>query len=217
VHTASNVFSFGPTSPVDTTKGKDCPGRFVDSRDNQMYSAVKIGKQCWMAENLNIGSPVDSRKRPTNNGQIEKYCFDNNRENCELYGGLYTWDEMMAYSVDKKGICPSGWHVPDNDDWAKLELAIGIENDSIGNINWRGHAVGPKLFAGNSSGFEATLGGFRSDEGLYLSIFELAIFWTSSLKSPGLGWYRKVSSKKPGVSRNYFSSLHACSLRCLKD
>ncbi|MCF8370190.1 MAG: hypothetical protein K9H64_01120 [Bacteroidales bacterium] len=205
------------TPPLLSEDKTDCPGRFVDSRDNQMYSAVRIGKQCWMSENLNIGTSVEFNTQAADNGQIEKYCFENNPDNCELHGGLYTWDEMMGYSVDQQGICPTGWHVPDNNEWAELELTIGIEADSIDYLNWRGREVGQKLLAGNSSGFEATFGGYRSDEGLFLTISELAIFWTSSLKAPGLAWYRKVSAQRPGVSRNYFSTIHACSLRCIKD
>lgn len=216
-HSSSNLFSNKTTPPQLSVDNTDCPGRFVDSRDNQMYSAVRIGKQCWMSENLNIGTSVESNSNATDNGKIEKYCFDYNPDNCELYGGLYTWDEMMGYSADQQGICPTGWHVPNNDEWAELELAIGIETDSIDHLNWRGRKVGQKLLAGNSSGFEATFGGYRSDEGLFLSISELAIFWTSSLKAPELAWYRKVSAHRPGVSHNYFSTIYACSLRCIKD
>lgn len=202
-------------STTETTITLDCPGRFTDLRNNQTYSATKIGNQCWMAENLNIGKSV---KTPvSNHGQIKKYCFEYNPDNCELYGGLYTWDEMMAWSADKKGICPGGWHVPDDDEWTQLELSLGLAIDSLDQPFWRGHAVGRMLFAGNSSGFEATFAGYRSDEGLFLSISELAIFWTSSQKSPGLAWYRKVDPENTGLYCYYFSTSNACSLRCVKD
>ncbi|MCF8229360.1 MAG: PKD domain-containing protein, partial [Bacteroidales bacterium] len=36
-----------------------CPETFVDPRDGQEYHAIEIGDQCWMAENLNIGSRIN--------------------------------------------------------------------------------------------------------------------------------------------------------------
>ena len=46
----------------------------------------------------------------TNNGIIEKYCYDNNPANCAIYGGLYQWNEMMQYTTQQgaQGICPNG-------------------------------------------------------------------------------------------------------------
>ncbi|MBI4646978.1 MAG: hypothetical protein HY738_10410 [Bacteroidia bacterium] len=51
----------------------------------------------------------------TNNGIAEKYCYSNNSSNCDTYGGLYEWNEMMQYAVSDaqmtgttKGICPTG-------------------------------------------------------------------------------------------------------------
>jgi uncharacterized protein (TIGR02145 family) len=192
----------------------DCPGRFTDPRNNKIYSTVRIGNQCWMAENLNIGKSIT--KQASDNGQIEKYCFDYNPNNCELHGGLYTWDELMNWSDDKTGICPSGWHLPDDDEWAELEASLGMKTESQKHLNWRGKSVGSKLLAGKNSGFETILSGYRSDEGLFLAISELALYWTSSLKSPGLAWYRKFSKEETRVFRHYFSTLNACSVRCIK-
>jgi len=70
---------------------------FVDSRDGKKYKAVKIGSQTWMAENLNYNAK-------------ESKCYDNKPENCDKYGRLYDWGVA-------KNVCPSGWHLPSNDEW----------------------------------------------------------------------------------------------------
>jgi len=63
------------------------------------YNSVIIGIQCWMTENLNIGIAILGSQDQTNNGNIEKYCYDNNSANCDVYGGLYQWAEMVQYST----------------------------------------------------------------------------------------------------------------------
>ena len=117
----------------------------IDARDGQVYNTVQIGNQCWMAENLNYGTMVNSNytgtnhSDQTNNGTAEKYCYDNYASNCAIYGGLYEWDEMMQYAASSKsnpsgvqGICPTGWHVPSDAEWTELEnylIANGYNYD----------------------------------------------------------------------------------------
>ncbi|MEI7485624.1 MAG: PEGA domain-containing protein, partial [Ignavibacteriota bacterium] len=81
---------------------------------NKIYNIVKTGSQCWLKENLDIGMMIDGKQDAVNNGKIEKYCYDNDPDNCAKYGGLYQWNEAMAYSTNpgSKGICPDGWHIP---------------------------------------------------------------------------------------------------------
>jgi len=76
------------------------------------YNTVLIGDQCWLKENLDIGTMITSS--PSNNGIIEKYCYGNIESNCDIYGGLYQWDEAMQYATIEgaKGICPDGWYIP---------------------------------------------------------------------------------------------------------
>ncbi len=204
---------------VNTSQeNRSCPGRFIDVRDNRMYSAIKIGNQCWMGENLNIGAIVKSQEKHLDNNTIEKFCFDNNPENCELYGGLYLWDELMAYkTADGKGVCPNGWHVPSDSDWTNLELSLGSVVDTVAEFSWRGTDTGKQLKAGNTSGFEATFAGIRSDDGFYIGISNITIFWTSTTLVEGLAWYRKLDLSHDGVFRHHFTVDNACSVRCIKD
>ncbi|MCK5044539.1 prepilin-type N-terminal cleavage/methylation domain-containing protein [Candidatus Parcubacteria bacterium] len=100
----------------------------------QSYSTVLIGTQCWMAGNLNVinGNTDQSCS-------ITRYCYDDNSVNCNTYGGLYTWNDMMCGEASSnsepsgvQGICPTGWHIPGHYEWVDLERQICSD---IGNSN----------------------------------------------------------------------------------
>ena len=140
----------------------------------QTYSSVEIDDQCWMAENLNIGTRIDGDTDQTNNSTIEKYCYDDDTDNCDTYGGLYQWDEMMQYVTTEgtQGICPAGWHLPTDAEWTTLTNFLGGESVAGGKMKEEGldHWQTPNTGATNSSGFTGLPGGFRGPEWFVLAI-----------------------------------------------
>ncbi|MBE0654754.1 MAG: hypothetical protein IH594_13210, partial [Bacteroidales bacterium] len=102
-----------------------CGEPFTDLRDGREYNTVQIGSQCWMAENLNVGISI-KYTHTSDNDTIEKYCIAYNEANCDIYGGLYVWDEAMAYSEEEgtRGICPRDWHIPTDAEWMTLEGSV---------------------------------------------------------------------------------------------
>ena len=106
---------------------------FVDPRDKREYYYIEIeGKDTAgtaatikvMAENLNVGEFVRGRKDQEDDAKIERYCYDNDTTNCNKYGGLYQWAEMMQLPSEcntkscadlikpnHQGICPDGWRL----------------------------------------------------------------------------------------------------------
>ena len=198
-----------------------CGDPFTDIRDGQMYNTVEIGSQCWMAENLNIGQIISAPTSQTNNNIIEKYCYDNNPSNCDDYGGLYQWNEMMQYTTVEgaQGICPTGWHVPSDFEWFTMENFIdpSITNPAL--KGWRGVDAGTQLKQGGASGFEALFGGFYS--GSYDYFTQLGVrahFRTSSLETgTGYGFYRIIDIGYPTVYRNASLHSHGYSVRCVRD
>jgi len=92
----------------------------VTDIDGNVYQTVIIGDQLWMAENLRV-------TRDASGNSITRYCYDNDGTNCELYGGLYTWNTVMNGESSSsgnpsgvQGICPDGWHVPSDAEWTEL-------------------------------------------------------------------------------------------------
>jgi uncharacterized protein (TIGR02145 family) len=161
-----------------------CGNPFIDPRSGQSYNTVQIGDQCWMAENLNIGTMINGIEEMTDNGIIEKYCYDDNPANCEEYGGLYLWDEMMQYTTTQgvQGICPSGWHLPSDEEWTILTDFLGGQWDAGGKMKEVGttHWNPPNTGATNQSGFTGLPGGQSYTEDNFTSLGYLGSFWSSS-------------------------------------
>ncbi|HZW39384.1 MAG TPA: FISUMP domain-containing protein [Ignavibacteriaceae bacterium] len=125
----------------------------------QDYNTVFIGNQCWLKENLNVGTRIESYLGMSNNSIIEKYCYDNNPANCETYGGLYLWEEAMQYvnTEGTKGICPTGWHIPTFAEFQTLVDSVGNHANALKKIG-QGTGEGQGT---NSSGFSILLAGGR--------------------------------------------------------
>ena len=208
-----------------------CGQPFVDPRDGQSYNTVLIGDQCWMAENLNIGVRINANQVSSNNGIIEKYCYDNDPANCDTYGGFYRWDEMLNYnnSQGTQGICPDGWHIPTDEDWNNLEGAFdsqyGIGDPEWNNIGWRGLDAGYNLKsttswtgAGNGSnisGFSVLAAGYYDHNRYYDSMGEYATFWTSTTAPNGI-WIHRFWDDHNDAHRGYEFG-HGRSVRCIKN
>jgi len=208
-----------------------CGDTIVDARDSQVYKTVQIGAQCWMEENLNIGVKIPGINAMTNNGIIEKYCYGDVVDSCEVYGGLYQWDEMMQYAISPgiKGICPSNWHLPTDDEWCTLEQYVdpAIVCDIPG---WRGvdgggklkeagtaHWTPPNTGATNSSGFTALAGGVRNNStGVINGLFYYAYFWSSSVSGSN-AWHRDLDYNNAQVFRQKNYRAFGFSVRCLRN
>ena len=218
--------------------GIPCPCNPTVNYEGQVYNTVQIGEQCWFRENLNIGTMISSNtggQLQTNNNIIEKYCYDNVAVNCTTYGGLYEWDEAMQYATAEgaQGICPSGWHVPTDNEWKILEGAVDSQYP-VGDPEWdkygnRGFDAGgnlkeigiihwsvPNTGATNLSGFTSIPGGIRHSWGVFGSINNATCIHSSSKRDSLRMWYRSLAYniKTSGRYGDYFAS--GMSVRCLK-
>ncbi len=211
-----------------------CGLPFTDTRDGQVYNTVQIGTQCWMKENLNIGSWLANTGMPSNNGVVEKFCINSDPANCDIYGGLYLWDEMMNYSTaSNQGICPAGWHIPTMPEMCNLFLyldttvncnIIGLTGTNVGgkmketgSIHWSPSFVNNG--ATNSSGFTAFGNGhiYKVNNGNY-DFLTRGTFWTSteSTSAEAFDLILAVDYANIGIY-NHEKLLHAFGVRCLKD
>ena len=223
--------------PDEIDNGVPCPGLPTITYEGQVYHTLIIGEQCWLKENLNVGAMINTLDTLQNDSIIQKYCYKNDPANCDIYGGLYTWHEIMEYSADtgSRGICPEGWHIPTDEDWKILEETI--DNHIIDNVagwdttGWRGSDAGgnlknmgtkkwynPNSGATDTKGFRALPGGFRNFEnGSFDKLQSTAFFWTSTAAGESAAWFRLLSYTHADVYRNYSKTTTAFSVRCLKD
>ncbi len=183
----------------------ECGDTIVDTRDNQKYATVQIGTQCWMAQNLNTGNRIASTSEQTNNATIEKYCYNNDPENCSVFGGLYQCNEMMQYSSTPgvQGICPTNWHLPTDVEWTSLTTYLGGESVAGGKMKETGlaHWQSPNAGATNSSGFSALPGGSYGG-GSFYRLGSNGYWWSStvSTSSAWAGAWTTVTVKWAGAT-----------------
>ena len=144
--------------------------QFTDPRNGRSYYYLTIdgvdkdgnpASVTVFAENLNIGVMVDGDKDQTNDLEIERYCYDNDTTNCDKYGGLYQWAEMMnlpsecntkscadLIKSNHQGICPKGWRLLTEDDFYIIlhadgndAGAKGVRATSFGGLNYSGYSL----------------------------------------------------------------------------
>ena len=170
---------------------------FTDSRDGKTYKKVTIGKQTWMAENLNYA--VGGSK-----------CYTNKSSNCEQYGRLYNWSTA-------KSVCPAGWHLPKQSEWTTLVEHAGGEKTAgkklkatAGWKGWRGNGT-------DEYGFSALPGGYGGSDGSFDDTGLNGNWWSATEYDTYYAWYRILNNYDENVSRdnNYKTRLY--SVRCVAD
>ncbi|WP_295051373.1 FISUMP domain-containing protein [uncultured Fibrobacter sp.] len=169
---------------------KEVYKQFTDPRNGRSYyyyTAVssKTGRKVTvMAENLNIGEMVLGENDQNDDTKIERYCYNNDTTNCDKYGGLYQWAEMMQLPSrcntescsdwierDHQGICPEGWRLFTWDDFEIIRDYNDQYGDGVKGLR-------SQCFQGkNTSGFSLIGGGVRFENGTFKNLTD-AVFWT---------------------------------------
>ena len=179
--------------------------------DGKNYAVVTIGTQIWMAENLNY---------ETSNS----WWYNNSSVNGAIYGRLYKWGAALT-------ACPSGWHLPSDDEWKMLEMYLGMSQSEAEQTGWRGtdeggkmketgtaHWNSPNTGATNSIGFTALPGGLRQWGGDFDNLGGGGNWWTSSEKQAGAtAWTRGLSYSSDKVFQGYDIQAAGYSVRCVRD
>ena len=205
------------TQTIAQLTGSSCAAvsTFTDSRDGQTYSAVTIGTQTWMAENLNYNASGSA-------------CYNNAPDSCAKYGRLYNWATVMdgASSSESspsgvQGVCPVGWHVPSDAEWETLVKYV--DPNASGNYD---NNAGTKLRSksgwnnnGNGTddyGFSALPGG-GGYGGVFGSAGDYGNWLCATENAASLAWYRYMSYYYDDVGRDSYGKTFLFSLRCLRD
>lgn len=195
----------------------------VSDIEGNIYNTVIIGNQIWMSENLkttryNDGTeiPYVTESEDWHELTTPGYCwYDNNLTLYkDSYGALYN-----GHTVNTGKLCPTGWHVPGQEEWQILRQFL---NDSItggGKLKETGttHWNAPNKGADNSTGFSARAAGFRYFEGSFSSILYSSYMWSSTEISSYDEWYLNLYYGDAIVKVNHISKKHGLSVRCIKD
>jgi uncharacterized protein (TIGR02145 family) len=202
-------------------------GTMTDQEGN-VYKTIVIGTQEWMAENLNTSIYRNGDAIPTNLNSIEwanttsgAWAYYNNDASYACpYGKMYNWYACF----DQRGLCPVGWHVPNNLEWLELtnylggDVYAGIFMKSIGHLFsatglWEGASE-----ATNSSGYSAVPSGRidpNSGESFDLGFF--GYWWSNEPDSPFNAWYLVLNSSNGTSFRTPNDKGFGLSVRCLRD
>ncbi|MFZ4521896.1 MAG: FISUMP domain-containing protein [Bacteroidales bacterium] len=206
------------------TTGTACTSAPTVSYGGLTYNTVQIGTQCWMRENLNIGTQINNTVTQTNNAAMEKYCYNDSTINCSIYGGLYQWNEMMQYvtTPGAQGICPTGWHVPTEAEFATLATYMGGATVAGGKLKeaGTGHFRAPNTGATNEYGFTALPTGYSYAVAtpFYSNIYSTGYFHTSTdYALPNGPVFRSVSLSVASLGSYYNVKSTGHPVRCLKN
>ncbi len=202
-------------------------GKLIDERDGQIYRTVKIGGQTWMAENLNY---ADSTNYPSMLGR--NWCVE-----CDIYGRYYSWSATIdsvywskkgnvcgyLYSEDDseitsvcnlpdtvQGICPEGWHVPNENEWKTLaEVVDGNPKKILAKGMWENTKATDEL------GMSLLPAGFYSSRAS--NDHSIALFWSSTDASHWEAVEFYVFRYEAHVNTNDLRKTAGKSIRCIKD
>lgn len=188
------------------------------------YPTIQIGNQCWLSKNLNVG--VFTSGELTNNDTIEKLCYNNDTSNCAIYGGLYSWNEAMQYSIGdgNRGICPEGWHIPTKREFTELLLYTDFYSYYLMDTESGMWAEDEYENHHNATGFSALPGGIKFFDEFYL-VNRRSEFLTSSHDGEYLFYYVMLftNSNYSYILSNQrythleYRDLDRVSVRCIKD
>jgi uncharacterized protein (TIGR02145 family) len=225
-----------PAGLIVTFNASKTYGSVTDIEGN-VYKTIDIGNQTWMAENLKTTRLNDNNEIPFVTGNSNwmsqhspaySWYEDNEDIYRDIYGAYYNW-----YTVNTGKLCPSGWHVPSDDEWQTLELEMGIPAEYLNYAGIRGTTEGLKLMeAGtgnwiteealtgtNESGFTALPGGMRGGANYY-GDFDFSEGWSASWWTSRYEYYayfHALYSAVPGIYKGADLREFGRNVRCVKD
>jgi uncharacterized protein (TIGR02145 family) len=174
-----------------------------------------------MKENLKVtkyrdGSPINtgldnSAWSSTQTGAYSIYNNDN--LNDKKFGKLYNW-----YAVnDVRGLCPTGWHVPNDSDWSNLKEHLGGDTIAGKALKSLDGWILTSFRGNNQSGFTGLPGGNRNENGIYENSGFGGYFWGSTEAGPNFAWTHGIYASTFLIGRFNNAKSNGRSVRCIED
>ncbi|MDR0518278.1 MAG: hypothetical protein LBH25_14695 [Fibromonadaceae bacterium] len=215
------------SSSREYNKGNSSSSSSDDNEENGScdisdYKTVEIGAQVWMAENLNCYASGSK-------------CYNNNPANCAVYGRLYDWATAMELpsscnsascsgqvNAKHRGICPSGWHIPSNEEWATLEDYVcsdkgygSFPGEHLKSVN--GWVRYGGIVSLDSYSFSALPGGLGGSRGNFFNAGFCGYWWSSSERRSSNSHYLYMCYDYKDAVREEGDKGLLYSVRCLED
>lgn len=221
-----------------------CGTSTISDYDGNAYSTVKLGGQCWMAENLRTthysnGDPIDL-STTTSTTIPYRYNPASDSTNVGTYGYLYNWAAVMNGATSSEanpsgvqGVCPTGWHVPSDAEWTAMKEYVSSQSQYICGSNssnigkalasttgWDSSTstacgVGTTQSTNNAAGFNARpAGNYYASGGNGFGYY--ANFWTTT-ETSGNAYSYNLSYTSPSLNRSSSGKASGFSVRCVRD
>ncbi len=190
----------------------------MDGRKHKTTSYVGGGDIPLVEDNTAWSNLADDDENVS-----KAYCFYDTDGNSagEIYGALYTY--AAATNGDNtgtgvQGVCPTGWHMPSDDEWDDLETELGdVAGGKLKSTCmelWNSSNTG----ATNESGFSALPGGYHSSSyGSFDTAGNYGYWWSATQYSGSSAWLRNLYYGYAEVGRYDSSKSLGFSVRCLRD
>lgn len=234
---------------------------FTDSRDNNVYKYVQIGSQIWLAENMRyLPSVSNATEGGENSDQADEsymyvYGYQGSNaaeakvntlpqsvENVPAGTNMYKTFGVLYNAKAAQSACPSGWHLPTDSEWTKLEVFMQnngfnaseiLDNDESRMTNnytakafadgslWSNSTFDNTIGCGdnqnNSASFSATPGGYRAVEEGFYGLGKDAYWWTNTTAGSGENYGRSIGYTNDGMKRESYPKADGLGVRCIKD
>ena len=202
-------------------------GSNITDAEGNSYKTVYLGTQQWMGENLKVTKYSNGTTIPniTDNTQWDNNTkgawsyYNNDAANNAKYGKLYNWYAVSKTTNGNKNVCPTGWHVPTDDEWTILTDYLGGSGvgggkmKEVGTKSWQN----PNSDATNISLFTGLPGGYRDNSGYYYDIGYLGLWWSSTKYNTDNAWLHYLSYDNGNAVIKFDYQDYGLSIRCLRD
>ena len=181
-----------------------CAGAETLTYQGDVYTLVEIGDQCWFRENLRAEDFANDEAIPTGDGNAfnaagnagTPFVAEHTTASAAAVGLLYNY-----YStVDSRNICPTGWHVPLDEEFMEMEAFLGMPENELTQTGQRGYiqSVGSTLRddvdwdGSNTSGWSGLPGGY---------------LYNYNFSNPSIGYWWTVGDSEGDESYAYNRQL----------
>jgi len=226
---ATNAIGTGYGNALQFVTQNGGGGSTVTDPDGNTYNTVTIGTQVWLKENLKTTKYNDGSLIPHEpNGwdwmglTSPAYTwYEDDEELGSVYGALYNWYVVDPASNGNRNICPTGWHVPSNDEFKVLFEYVGGASVAGGKLKETGteHWQSVNVGATDEYGFTALgAGGIKNNYSW--NIKRYGWFWTTTTAAHNEEWAYQIAlfHGNEGVSTDHSQpKWQGVSVRCVKD